>query len=162
MIKPGEAAPVFCLPNQEDQEICLKDFRGRWVVLYFYPRDNTQGCTLEGIDFSASLEKFHSLNTEVMGISPDSPESHSRFRVMHDLTVILLSDPEHQALEAYGVWGKKMHYGKSIEGVIRSTFLIDPDGILRVTWPSVKVKGHVEEVLSTLREEIRLPFPGNL
>ncbi len=155
MIQVGEPAPVFCLPDQDGKEICLDTFTGQWLVLYFYPKDNTSGCTLEAIDFTSHLERFHSLGAEVIGISPNSPESHSRFRAKHQLKLRLLSDPEHAVIAAYGAWGKKNLYGKESEGVIRSTFLIDPKGNLRVVWPAVKVKGHVEEVLTAMAEEAR-------
>jgi peroxiredoxin Q/BCP len=162
MIQVGEPAPVFCLPDQEGKETCLDMFIGQWLVLYFYPKDNTSGCTLEAVDFSSHLEKFHSLGAEVIGVSPDSPESHSRFRGKHQLKLRLLSDPEHAVIAAYGAWGKKRLYGKEYEGVIRSTFLLDPKGKLRVAWPSVKVSGHVEEVLTALAQESHSGHPRRL
>lgn len=162
MIKVGDPAPLFCLPDQEGKEICLETLIGRWLVLYFYPRDNTSGCTLEAVDFTSHLERFHSLGAEVIGVSPDSPESHSRFRAKHQLKLRLLSDQEHAVMATYGAWGKKKLYGKEYEGVIRSTFLIDPKGNLRVTWPGVKVKGHVEEVLTALAQEAHIDHPRRL
>ncbi|MCX5970569.1 MAG: peroxiredoxin [Coprothermobacterota bacterium] len=162
MIQVGKPAPLFCLPDQEGKDICLETLIGQWLVLFFYPRDNTSGCTLEAVDFTSHLERFHSLGAEVIGISPDSPESHSRFRAKHQLKLRLFSDQEHAVMIAYGAWGKKRLYGKEYEGVIRSTFLIDPKGDLRVAWSAVKVKGHVEEVLSALAQEAHTDHPRRL
>jgi peroxiredoxin Q/BCP len=162
MVQVGETAPVFCLQDQDGRETCLDAFIGQWLVLYFYPKDNTSGCTLEAVDFTSHLERFHSLGAEVIGISPDSPESHSRFRAKQQLKLLLLSDPEHAVIAAYGAWGKKKLYGKEYEGVIRSTFLIDPKGNLRVAWPAVRVKGHVEEALTALAQEARTDHPRRL
>ncbi len=148
--KAGEPAPDFCLPNQDGEQVCLREARGHWLVLYFYPKDNTSGCTREAVDFTAHLEEFAKRNAVVWGVSPDSVKSHQKFRQKHELQVTLLSDPEHTVLEAYGAWGKKKMYGREYWGVIRSTFLIDPEGQVVATWPKVKVKGHVEEVLATL------------
>ncbi len=152
--QPGEMAPDFCLPSDEDREVCLHDLRGKWVVLYFYPKDNTSGCTREAVDFSQALEEFDKLGAVILGVSPDSVQSHRRFREKHNLRVTLLSDPEHRVLEAYGAWGLKKRYGREYYGVIRSTFLIDPEGRIVRVWPNVRVKGHVEDVLSTLREHV--------
>ena len=146
----GAEAPDFCLPDQDGNEVCLHDLRGRWVVLYFYPKDNTSGCTREAVDFSTHLDDFTARGAVILGVSPDSVQSHQKFRQKHELRVTLLSDPEHQVLEAYGAWGKKKMYGREYWGVIRSTFLIDPEGRIAAVWPKVKVKGHVEDVLATL------------
>ncbi|HDP81421.1 MAG TPA: thioredoxin-dependent thiol peroxidase [Spirochaetes bacterium] len=148
----GKAAPPFCLPDKDRNEVCLKDFTGRWVVLYFYPRDNTSGCTLEAVDFTANLDEFKKLKAVVLGVSTDSPESHCRFSDRHGLKVTLLSDEEHRVMEQYGVWGVKKMYGRESMGVVRSTFLIDPKGVLRHRWDRVKVKGHVESVREKLLE----------
>ncbi|MCD6447558.1 MAG: thioredoxin-dependent thiol peroxidase [Thermoplasmata archaeon] len=142
----------FCLPDEEGNEVCLDDYKGKWVVLYFYPRDNTSGCTREAKDFSEHMEEFEKLNAVVIGISPDSPESHRKFKEKHSLKVKLLSDESHEVLEKYGVWQLKKLYGKEYYGVVRSTFLISPDGKIVYAWKGVKVKGHVEEVLEKLRE----------
>ena len=146
----GRAAPDFCLPDAGRKEICLTGFRGRWVVLYFYPRDNTPGCTLEAIQFSAALEKFAELGAQVIGVSTDSPESHQEFADRHNLTVILLSDPDHHAISAYGAWKPKTILGKEVLGTERDTFLIDPEGKIVEVWRKVSVKGHAEAVKESL------------
>ena len=152
MIEVGQKAPEFCLPNSDEVEICLKDLRGKWVVLYFYPKDNTPGCTTEALDFTAHLEEFEKLGAIVIGISPDSCASHKRFIEKKELKVTLLCDTEKEVLRAYGAWGKKKMYGKEYEGVIRTTYLIDPEGNVAAVWPKVRVKGHVEAVLEKLKE----------
>ena len=154
MVEAGDVAPSFCLPDQDGREVCLEEFLGRWVVLYFYPKDNTTGCTKEALDFTQSLENFRSLGAEVLGISPDSPKSHQKFREKHGLAVRLLSDPEHLVLEAYGAWGAKKMYGKEYQGVLRSTAIIDPEGKIARVWKKVRVKGHVEEVKEALKSLI--------
>lgn len=151
MIGAGDDAPGFCLPDQDGREVCLEEFSGKWVVLYFYPKDNTAGCTKEAIDFTKSLKDFRTMGAEVLGISPDSPASHQKFREKHGLEVRLLSDPEHRVLVAYGAWGPKKMYGKEYQGVLRSTAMIDPDGKIARVWKRVRVKGHVEEVKEALK-----------
>lgn len=146
----GSPAPDFCLPDQDGQEVCLHDLRGRWVVLYFYPKDNTSGCTLEAIQFTQHLDAFEARGATVIGVSPDPPQSHRRFAEKHGLRVRLLSDPEHRVLEQYGVWQKKQRFGREYWGVVRTTFLIDPEGRIAWVWPNVKVQGHAEEVLAKL------------
>ena len=148
----GDNAPDFCLPDQNENTVCLKDFKGKWVVLYFYPKDNTTGCTREAIDFTEHLHEFEKLNAVVLGVSPDSVKSHQNFVKKHNLKVTLLSDPEHKVLQAYGVWQLKKMYGREYYGVVRSTFIIDPDGKIAHIWRKVKVKGHVEEVKRVLEE----------
>ncbi|HOI68698.1 MAG TPA: thioredoxin-dependent thiol peroxidase [Methanothrix sp.] len=150
-IRGGDAAPRFCLPDQDERVVCLEEFSGRWVVLYFYPKDHTSGCTREAVDFTESLKEFRDRGAEVFGVSPDSPKSHRSFREKHRLEVTLLSDPDHRVLEAYGAWGKKRMYGKEYDGVLRSTAIVDPDGKVARIWRKVRVKGHVEEVLEALR-----------
>ncbi len=152
MIEVGQKAPDFCLPNSDEVEICLKDLRGKWVVLYFYPKDNTPGCTTEALDFTAHLEEFEKLGAIVIGISPDSCASHKRFIEKKELKVTLLCDSEKEVLRAYGAWGKKKMYGKEYEGVIRTTYLINPEGNVAAVWPKVRVKGHVEAVMEKLKE----------
>jgi len=152
VLQAGEKAPDFCLQDQDGNEVCLKAFRGKWVVLYFYPRDNTPGCTLEAIQFTAKHEAFKQMNTVILGISPDSMKSHCNFIEKHDLTLQLLSDESHRVLEAYGAWGEKKMAGKSFLGVIRTTCLINPDGKVQQLWQKVKVKGHAEAVLARLNE----------
>jgi peroxiredoxin Q/BCP len=148
----GKEAPPFCLKDQEDNEVCEKDLKGKWSVLYFYPKDNTPGCTTEAVDFSCMLEDFNREGASIVGVSPDTIASHLKFIGKHELKLTLLSDPDHMVLEAYGAWKKKKMYGKEYMGVERSTFLLDPDGKIRKEWRKVKVKGHAQEVLKTLKE----------
>ncbi len=150
-VEVGQPAPEFCLPDQNEQNVCLNQFRGKWVVLYFYPKDNTTGCTAEAIDFTALLDAFRAASAEVLGVSPDSPKSHVNFIAKKGLKLRLLSDTEREVLKAYGVWQLKKMYGREYYGVVRSTFLIDPSGKIAYVWPKVKVKGHAEEVLQTLQ-----------
>ena len=150
MVEVGDAAPDFCLPAGEEEEVCLNSFRGKWVVLYFYPKDNTSGCTQEAVDFTTALDALHALGADVLGISRDSLASHRKFAENHGLKVKLLSDSDHKVMEAYGVWALKKMYGQEKYGVVRSTFLIGPDGLIAHVWRSVKVKGHVETVLRNL------------
>ena len=148
----GEKAPEFCLPNQDSEEVCLRDLQGSWVVLYFYPKDNTPGCTTEALDFTAHLGDFQALGATVLGVSPDSVRKHQNFIAKKELKVTLLADEEKEVCQAYGVWQLKKNYGREYMGVVRSTFLIDPDGKIAEKWEKVRVKGHVEEVLNKLRE----------
>ncbi|MGA9098409.1 MAG: thioredoxin-dependent thiol peroxidase [Methanotrichaceae archaeon] len=150
MVEVGDAAPEFCLPAGDEQEVCLNSYRGKWVVLYFYPKDNTSGCTREAMGFTAALNSIHASGAEVLGVSRDSPESHRKFAEKNGLKVKLLSDSDHKVMDAYGVWALKKMYGKEGYGVVRSTFLISPDGHIAQIWRSVKVKGHVEAVIKTL------------
>ena len=152
MMKIGDSAIDFCLADETGAEHCLDNFKGKWVVLYFYPKDNTSGCTLEAIDFTSSLTDFNKLNTTVIGISPDSIKSHHNFIEKHKLGVKLLSDPDHKILETYGAWQKKKLYGREFMGVVRSTYLINPKGKVEYVWPKVKVKGHVDAVKEKLIE----------
>ncbi|WP_457564554.1 thioredoxin-dependent thiol peroxidase [Caminibacter sp.] len=145
-------APDFCLPNQDEVEICLRDLKGKWVILYFYPKDNTPGCTTEAKEFSELLEEFEKEGAIIIGISPDSPKRHCNFIEKHGLKITLLSDENKEVLKAYGAWGKKKMYGKEYEGVIRSTFIIDPDGNIIKEYKKVKAKGHAAKVLEDLRE----------
>ncbi|HMB20998.1 MAG TPA: thioredoxin-dependent thiol peroxidase [Spirochaetota bacterium] len=151
LLEKGNIAPEFCLPDKDRNTVCLKDLRSKWVVLYFYPKDNTSGCTLEAIDFTRELDDFKSLNTVILGVSPDSPESHCRFYDKHNLKVTLLSDTEKEVLQQYGAWGTKKMYGKEYQGVIRTTCLVDPDGKIAKVWNNVKVNGHVNEVMDTVK-----------
>lgn len=150
-IGSGDPTPGFCLHDQDGKEVCLGDLLGRWIVLYFYPRDNTSGCTREALDFSSAIEELRSLGAEVLGVSPDSTESHRKFKDKHGIVVLLLSDPDRRVLQAYGAWGTKKMYGKEHQGVIRSTFIIDPAGRIARIWRRVRVKGHVDEVLGEMR-----------
>lgn len=152
MLSEGSEAPSFCLHDQDDREVCLDDFRGEWVILYFYPKDNTKGCTQEAKDFSLLLEEFEKLRAVILGVSPDSVKSHKRFQERQGLRVRLLSDPDREVIERYGAWGKKKMAAREYYGVIRSTFLIDPEGKVRKIWKNVRVKGHAQEVLKALRD----------
>lgn len=147
----NKIAPRFNLLDKDKQMVDIDNFKGKWVVVYFYPKDNTQGCTMEAIDFTNSIKEFKKYNAVVIGISPDNPESHCRFYDTHNLAIVLLSDTEHKLADLYGVWKKKSMYGKSFMGIERSTFLIDPEGRVRALWRKVKVPGHVEDVLQTLK-----------
>lgn len=155
MVEIGDAAPQFCLPGAEGQDLCLKDFEGKWLVLYFYPRDNTSGCTREAVDFTAALPQLNDLGAEVLGISRDSPASHKKFAEKHSLGVKLASDADHKVTEAYGAWALKKMYGKESYGVVRSTFLIDPRGKVAHIWRKVSVKGHAEAVVKKLEEMMK-------
>ncbi len=152
MPKAGETAPDFALPDKDKRQVRLTDFAGKWVVLYFYPKDNTPGCTNEAIEFTAMKDEFGKLGAEIIGVSADPPESHAKFIGDHSLKILLLSDTDREVLTAYGAWGKKKIYGKEIIGTIRSTFLIDPDRKIRSVWMDVKVAGHVKAVAERLRE----------
>jgi thioredoxin-dependent peroxiredoxin len=148
----GAAAPKFTAQNRDGKDISLQDFKDRWIVLYFYPKDNTPGCTTEAIEFSSKLAEFQALNAQIIGISPDSIASHGKFITKYNLEIILLSDPEHQIAEQYEVWQLKKFMGKEYLGIIRSTFLIDPTGNIAQIWSNVRVKGHVENVLAALKQ----------
>ena len=148
----GRVAPSFTLLDQDETEVSLADFRGSWVVLYFYPRDDTPGCTTEACEFTEGIEAFRGLDAVVLGCSPDTPAKHRKFIEKYDLRVRLLSDPERDVMGAYGAWGEKKMYGKTVTGVIRSTVLIDPNGKVAHHWPNVKAKGHAEKVREKLEE----------
>lgn len=151
-IEVGAEAPNFCLPDKDNKEVCLNDFKGKFVVLYFYPKDNTPGCTTEAIGFTGILPELQKLDTVVIGISPDSPESHAKFIKKKSLKVILLSDVDKKVIKEYGKWAKKKFRGKEYMGVVRSTFLINPNGKIVHIWPKVSVKGHPEDVQNVLTE----------
>lgn len=148
----GAPAPDFSLPADGGRTVSLSELRGRTVVLYLYPKDDTSGCTKEAIGFSERVADFAAAGAVVLGLSKDSPASHDRFREKHGLAVTLLSDETGETVEAYGAWVEKSMYGRRYMGVDRSTFLIDGDGVLRRAWRKVKVPGHVDEVLAAARE----------
>ena len=148
----GSRAPAFSLPADDGGTVTLKSVAGKNVVLYFYPKDDTPGCTTEAIAFSALRKKFEAAGAVVLGVSKDSVEKHCKFRDKHGLTVRLLSDEDGKMLEAYGVWGEKSLYGRKFMGITRTTFLIDGKGVVRRVWPKVKVSGHAEEVLAAVKE----------
>ena len=149
--KINQPAPAFTIPDANNSPVQLSDFSGKWVVLYFYPKDNTSGCTLEAQEFSAALPDFATLNAVVIGVSPDSCRKHTNFIKKYDLKVMLLSDESHEMLEKYGVWQEKSMFGNRYMGVVRSTVLIDPNGIVRHGWEKVKPEGHAAEVLETIK-----------
>ena len=148
----GLDAPDFTLSDAVGRDTSLKDFAGMWVVLYFYPKDDTPGCTTEACEFTSSIKDFMGLKAKVVGVSRDSAESHRKFIEKYNLEVTLLSDPEHKVTEQYGAWGKKTSYGKETMGVIRSTIIIDPKGNIAYCWANVTAKGHAEEVKKKLEE----------
>jgi peroxiredoxin Q/BCP len=148
----GAAAPKFELDSDSDGKVRSKDFAGKWLVLYFYPKDNTPGCTREAQDFTKAGARLKKLGAEVVGVSRDSVKTHCGFKEKIGIGFRLLSDPELVTHRAYGAWGKKVMYGKEVEGVIRSTFLVAPDGKLAKAWRSVKVDGHVDKVIAALEE----------
>ena len=151
MLQEGDKAPDFTLPS-ETGEVSLSDYRGKTLVLYFYPKDDTSGCTKEAIGFSEALDDFRAAGAEVLGVSRDPVAKHEKFRAKHDLTVPLASDEEGEMIEAYGSWVEKSMYGKTYMGIDRSTFLIDGDGVVRKIWRKVRVPKHVETVLAAVRD----------
>ncbi len=151
-VETGAKAPAFTLPDQDNNKVKLTDQKGKWVVLYFYPKDDTPGCTREACEFTDNLKDFNTLNASIFGVSPDRPESHQKFIDKYKLKITLLSDPDKKVMEKYGAFGKKNMYGKESMGVIRSTFLIDPSGKVAHTWRSVKAAGHAEKVSEKLAE----------
>ncbi|WP_332238464.1 thioredoxin-dependent thiol peroxidase [Sporolactobacillus sp. KGMB 08714] len=154
MLKAEETAPDFTLKSTEGKDVSLSGFRGKNVVLYFYPKDMTPGCTTEACDFRDQNSLFENLNTKVIGISPDPVEKHQKFVEKHGLSFTLLSDSDHQVSEAYGSWQKKKNFGKEYMGIVRSTFIIDKEGKIAKVWPKVKVNGHVEEVFQFVKEHL--------
>lgn len=152
MLPLGKKAPAFTLRDERGVNVKLSDFIGRWVVLYFYPKDDTPGCTVEACEFTKEISGFKRLDAVVLGCSPDLPDKHQKFIDKHHLKIKLVSDPEHKVLERYGAWGEKHLYGKTTVGTIRSTVLIDPDGKLVHHWPKVKAAGHADEVRAKLAE----------
>lgn len=153
MLKEGNKAPDFKLKDSEGKSVSLKDYRGSDVVLYFYPKDNTSGCTQEACDFRDAFPEFQKLNVAVLGISGDSEKSHAGFASKYELPFILLSDPEKNVIEKYGVWKEKSMYGKKYMGIERTTFLIDKEGKIKKIFPKVKVTGHVEEIKKIYQSE---------
>ncbi len=150
MLNVGDAVPDFCLPNQDEEEICLRDIKGRWIVLYFYPKDNTPGCTTEACDFTAALPDFDGLDAIILGVSPDSPKKHRSFIEKKELKITLLADEEKELCNLLGIWQLKKFMGKEYMGVVRSTFIIDPDGKVAASWTKVRVKNHVDDVKTKL------------
>lgn len=151
-VSEGDMAPDFTLPTDGDGSFTLSEKRGSPVILFFYPKDDTSGCTTEAIGFSQNLEAFHNLGCIVAGMSPDPVKKHDKFIAKHGLTTTLISDEEKTTLDAYGVWIEKSMYGRKYMGVNRTTLIIDADGKIIKAWVKVKVPGHVEEVLATAQE----------
>jgi len=150
MLETGKKAPEFTLPDGNGNEVSLSDFKGKKVVLYFYPKDNTSGCTQEACDFRDTFPEFGKVNAVILGMSPDPVKSHKKFSDKFELPFTLLSDENKEVLEAYGVWKEKSMYGRKYMGVERTTVVIDEDGIILHVFPKVKVNGHVDEVLKVI------------
>ena len=151
LLKPGAKAPTFKLPSSAGETIDLADYNGQRVVLYFYPRADTPGCTRESIDFSKLKPQFAKSGTEVLGVSAEPVKAQESFSAKHQLSVPLISDEEHEMLEAYGAWGEKSMYGRTFMGIIRTTVLIGADGRIARIWRNVRVDGHADEVLEAVR-----------
>ncbi len=150
-LKIGDKAPNFSLPANGNETVSLADFSGRKLVVYFYPKDNTPGCTTEAIDFTAALQDFDKANTSIVGVSADSVKKHENFIAKHNLGITLLADEEQKMLNDFGVWVEKNMYGRKFMGIERATYLIDTDGKISHIWRKVKVKGHVNAVLEAAR-----------
>ncbi|USN45833.1 MAG: thioredoxin-dependent thiol peroxidase [Candidatus Woesearchaeota archaeon] len=148
----GKKAPAFTLRDTDEKNVSLKDYLGKWVVIYFYPKDNTPGCTVEACEFTDEFAGFEKIGATVLGVSKDSSASHQKFREKYNLKVRLLSDPDAHMMENYGAWGKKMLYGRMFNGVKRSTVIIDPSGKVVHWWKAVKAKGHAALVKKKLLE----------
>ncbi len=150
MLKVGSKAPSFSLQSDEGEKVSLKDFAGKTVVLYFYPKDMTPGCTQQACDFRDAAPAARKKGVVVLGVSKDSVESHQKFKTKQKLNFPLLSDPEGKVCEAYGVWQEKSLYGRKFMGIVRTTFVIGPTGKIEAIYPKVKVTGHVKEVLAAI------------
>jgi thioredoxin-dependent peroxiredoxin len=152
LIEPGRKAPAFSLKDQEGKAQKLSDYAGRPVVLYFYPKDDTPGCTQEACDFRDRLPRFRTSKAAVLGVSILDEKSKAKFAAKHELTFPLLADPDHEVAEKYGVWTQKSRYGRSYMGIARTTYLIDGDGRVARRWDNVKVEGHADEVIAAIAE----------
>ena len=150
-LKLGDRAPGFSLPDHAGKTVTLEGFAGKALVLYFYPKDDTSGCTSEALAFHALSDSFEKAGAAILGVSPDSPASHAKFKAKHDIAIPLASDEDKSMLDAYGVWVEKSMYGRKYMGVERTTVLIKPDGTIAAVWPKVKVPGHAEAVLAAVR-----------
>jgi peroxiredoxin Q/BCP len=151
MIEDGKKAPDFTLPDDTGEKVRLSKLKGHPVVVYFYPKDDTSGCTQEAKDFTCLADDFAAAGAELLGISPDSPTKHQKFKAKHELSIRLLADEQKEVAQAYGVWVEKSMYGRKYMGIERSTFLIDGSGKVVKSWRKVKVPGHAEEVLAAVR-----------
>jgi peroxiredoxin Q/BCP len=155
MLEIGNTAPAFCIQNQDEVEICLRDLKGKWIVLYFYPRDNTPGCTTEACDFTQSLPAFEDLDAVILGVSPDTPKKHQNFIAKYNLDITLLADENKTTCEAYGVWQLKKFMGNESMGVVRTTFIINPEGNIAAIWDKVSVrKKNKKEGTETLHVDL--------
>jgi len=152
MVQVGDKAPDFAILDQDEKKVSVKDYSGKWLVLYFYPKDNTPGCTVEAIEFTKAKGEFKDLGCEIVGVSKDTTAKHCKFISKRSLDIRLLSDLDGAVIDSYGVWRPKKFMGREFLGIVRSTFLIDPKGIIRHVWDPVSVKGHVAEVLDTVKE----------
>lgn len=152
MLEIGKKAPAFSLPSVSGRQVALKDFTGKKVVLYFYPKDNTPGCTQEACDFRDNIARVQAAGAVVLGVSADSIASHEKFREKYELPFELLTDEDHAMMDKYGVWKEKMNYGRTYMGIERTTVLIDEEGVVMRVWSKVKVKGHVDQVLAAIGE----------
>lgn len=152
MLKAGDKAPPFALPSNEGRIVRLADFKGKPVVLYFYPRDDTPGCTKEACSFRDAWSEIQETGAVVLGVSPDDAASHEKFRTKYRLPFPLLSDPDHAVAEAYGAWGEKSMYGRKYEGILRTTFLIDGTGVVQRVFEKVRPEGHADEVLAAVQQ----------
>jgi thioredoxin-dependent peroxiredoxin len=150
VIEEGKPAPDFELESDSGETVKLSDFRGRSVVLYFYPKDDTPGCTTEACEFRDAYDVFRERGAEILGVSPDDVGSHGKFKTKYELPFTLLADPEHEVAEKYGVWGERSSYGKTSMGITRSTFIIDPDGNVARAMRGIKPAGHASDVLGSL------------
>ena len=153
MLQAGDKAPAFSLPADTGETIALKDLKGKPVVLYFYPKDDTPGCTVEACEFRDSWKEVKKSGAVVLGVSPDSVGSHQKFKTKYSLPFPLLADEGHALAEAYGAWGEKSMYGRKYQGILRTTFIIGKDGRIARVFEKVKPKGHAAEVLAALNEE---------
>jgi len=151
-LEANEKAPAFSLKDKDNTTHKLSDYKGQWVVLYFYPKDDTPGCTVEGKEFSELKKEFEKHKAVVLGVSADSPEKHEKFIKKHNLKITLLCDPEYKTMEKYGAYGNKILYGKTFLGIKRSTYIIDPKGKVAKVWKAVRSKGHAQKVLENLQE----------
>jgi thioredoxin-dependent peroxiredoxin len=152
MLKAGDQAPRFTLAADDGRTVRLEDLAGRPVALYFYPKDDTPGCTKEACSFRDAWDDIQATGAVVLGVSPDSRSSHEKFRTKYRLPFPLLSDPDHAVAEAYGAWGEKSMYGRTYEGVLRTTFLIDGAGVVRRVFEKVRPEGHADEVLAAVQQ----------
>ncbi len=146
----GVKAPEFCLKNQDGNEVCSRDFKGKWMVIYFYPKDDTPGCTTEACEFTQEFPNFLDMDAAVLGVSADTVEKHKKFVDKHAIHITLLSDTEHKMIESYGAWREKNMCGKKYMGIVRSTVLVNPKGEVAHYWDNVKAKGHAEKVKAEL------------